>query len=325
MSSTREPQISHQGLPGMRATCRRVLRETVVCGGLVLLVALGGMGVEVTWAQSAGEPRPAEGTAQTHLGPAPAAQPANGVAVVEVERPDTIEAERPPAPPEAHSGDTNSTAAPSAAHNAPEAPSPATLQPRGPRVDLVPAESPLASRLGNDSPRDRVVLGHDLLAPGQRSPQVLRAKAEVNVAPSWAREDSRLSLADGTLVLRSRRFSSPEEAWDDLTTLAVSWLRQKYEPETGRSIADPVGVLRQEPDLELVQQRYVQNIALNDGKVLEAPMYIAHLRLPVTDSLRQFVYADWRAQLVQQRLLQLVGGAALLSGVLFISGRALRT
>lgn len=300
MSSTLTPNISATLTRGIVAAGLRRVRETAVWSGLVLATGLGGIGVEVTWAQSPEEPRPDHAASSAIPdsaipGPAAAIPEANSGPVLEAERTDTIEAERFPAPPDA--------------------------RPAEPARDSVPAGTEPARQPS----RERVVLGTDLRTPGQRSTEWLWAQSEVKVAPSWARDDAGVTSADGTLVLRSRRFSSPEEACQELTTLAVTWLRQKYESETGRAIADPVGVLRQEADLELVLQSYVQDIALNDQKVLETPMYIGHLRLPVTDTLRERVYADWRAQLVDQRLFELVGMAALCSAICFVVGRYLRT
>jgi hypothetical protein len=186
-------------------------------------------------------------------------------------------------------------------------------------------DQPKAAPLSPSAPtRERVILDTKPLEQGKSSTRQLWSSHVVTAAPEWARGESGVSFSDGLLVLRSRRFSSAEEAWQDLTTLAVDWLRQKYEPETGRSIGDPVGVLRQEEGLELVLQSYLQDIPLSDQKVLETPMSIAHLRLPVTDTLRERVYADWRAQLVDQRLWELLGGAAVLSGVFALLGRSLR-
>lgn len=284
----------------MSAACLRRGREIAVRGGLMLALGLAGIGVEVTWAQSPAESRPdnaASGVSPDTAISAPAAivPEASSGPVLEAERTDTIEAGRPPAPPDL------------------------------PPAEPAPALAPVTPGPVPQPSRERVILGTDLRTPGQRSPESLWAQAEVKVAPSWARDDAGVTSADGTLVLRSRRFSSPGEACQELTSLAVTWLRQKYESETGRAIADPVGVLRQEADLELVLQTYVQDIALNDQKVLEAPMYIGHLRLPITDTLRERVYADWRAQLVDQRLLELVGMAALCSAICGVVGRYLRT
>jgi len=304
MSSTFAPPTFASRTLGMGAACLRRGREIAVWGGMLLALGSGGIGVEVTWAQSPEESRPenaAAGASPDSAISAPAAivPEASRGAVLEAERTDTIEAERPPAPPD--------------------------LRPAEPALAWpVPAQVPSSPSPVPQPSRERVVLGTDLRTPGQRSTESLWAQAEVQVAPSWARDDAGVTFADGKLVLRSRRFSSPQEACQELTNLAVTWLRQKYESETGRAIADPVGVLRQSNDLELVLQSYLQDIALNDQKVLETPMYIGHLRLPVTDTLRERVYADWRAQLVNQRLFELVGGAALLSGMFVVMGRFLR-
>lgn len=305
MSSTFAPHNFALKPLGMGTACLRRGREFAVWGGLILALGTGGIGVKVTWAQSPEESRPessAAGASPDSAISAPAAivPEASRGAVLEAERTDTIEAERPPSPPDLR------TAEPSLA-----SPVPAMVPSR-------PSPVPQPSR-------ERVVLGTDLRTPGQRSTESLRAQAEVKAAPFWARDDAGVTFADGTLVLRSRRFSSPAEACQELTSLAVTWLRHKFESETGRAIADPVKVLRQEAELELVLQSYVQDIALNEQKVLETPMYIGHLRLPVTDTLRERVYADWRAQLVTQRLFELLGGAALLSGVFVVIGRYLRS
>ena len=299
MSSPFDPRNSAIPTRGITAVCLRRVTATAVWGGLILALGLGGIGVEVTWAQSADVPGPETAAARSNPGTAnpgtDAAVPqAHKEPVLEAERTDTIDAERPAAPPDVRPAEPASTPVPKGA-------SP-VLQPS----------------------RERVILEPDPRTPGQRSTPSLSAQTTVQVAPAWARAESGVSFADGTLVLRSRRFSSPEEACQELTNLVVTWLRQKYESETGGAIADPVGVLRQSTDLELVLQSYVQDIALNDQKVLETPMFIGHLRLPVTEALRERVYADWRAQLVNQRLIELVGGAALLSGMFVVMGRFLR-
>ena len=289
MTITTNQLASRQGWGNGRRRMSRVARGVALWGWLTVFLGGGGISVEVVWGQTDAAGKPLE-------------------SVPEVER-------------EAVSTDPLSTSPTPELAEWPESPE---AERSSPTDDVQPAAPVPGSAPTSTPTRERVVLDTKPLNQGQSSPRQLWSSHVVTAAPEWARAESGVTFSDGLLVLRSRRFSSAEEAWQDVTALAVDWLRQKYEPETGRSIADPVGVLRQEAGLELVLQSYLQDIPLNDQKVLEAPMSIAHLRLPVTDSLRERVYADWRAQLVGQRVSELLGGAAVLSGIFALLGRRLR-
>ena len=263
----------------------RMCRGLLVAAGLVLGLGLGGISVEVVWAQPGTPVRPeaetslpAESAVTT---PAETAEqgPGAGAGLIEAER---AEAEKSSAPPTA-----------------------------------VPPE------------RERVVLNEQKSSldgwPSGVASDLLTGHQVSTESPEWSRPESGVTESDGVLLVRSRRFSSPKEACQDLTELAVGWLRQKYEPEMGREIQNPVAVLRQNVDKVLVLQSYVQEIPLNGQKVIETPMYIAHLRMLVTPELREAVYSDWRAQLLNLSLVQLVGGAAMLSLAFAGLGRWLRS
>jgi len=277
-------------VPRFVRPCVRTCRSLLVGTGLVIGLGLGGVSVEVVWAQQAAPTLP------------------------EAEQPVTAEAapaESVVSPLESSSRDGQQNSAGAIDAELPESPaepsSPAPTMPERERVVLQGDHWPQI-RSGNQSSTD-LLMGTDV-------------SSEI---PDWGREESGVTEHDGVLVVRSRRFSSPEEAWRDLTVLAVAWLRQKYEPETGHAIRNPVAVLHQNPDKMLMLQTYLQDISLNDQKVIETPMYIAHLKMMATPALREGVYADWRAQLVNRSLLTLVGGAAMLSVACAGIGRWMRS
>ena len=126
-------------------------------------------------------------------------------------------------------------------------------------------------------------------------------------------------------LIRSHRFTTPEEAWRDLQALTAEWLNRRFQPETGTSIQFPGEVLRQAPPGELALQQYDQTIELSDQKTLRTKMYIAHLKLPLSPQLRELVYADWRSQKVSLRMWTLLGGAAAATLVFALLGWWLRS
>jgi hypothetical protein len=133
----------------------------------------------------------------------------------------------------------------------------------------------------------------------------------VTETPAWSPEQPGATEGEGVVLIRSHRFTTPEEAWRDLNALAAEWLNRRFQPETGTTVLFPEKVLQMAPSGELALQHYDQTIELSDQKSLQTKMYIAHLKLPVSSRLRELVYADWRSQTVDLRIWTFVGAAVL--------------
>jgi len=133
----------------------------------------------------------------------------------------------------------------------------------------------------------------------------------VTETPAWSPEQPGAAEGEGVVLIRSHRFTTPEEAWRDLNALAAEWLNRRFQTETGTTVLFPEKVLQMAPAGELALQHYDQTIELSDQKTLQTKMYIAHMKLPVSPRLRELVYADWRLQTVGLRIWAFVGAAVL--------------
>jgi hypothetical protein len=198
----------------------------------------------------------------------------------------------------------------------------------------VEAEAPLASTSAEQPPVSPVAPAPEVitLPPGASASGAGRDLVIwpgqlqlVNDAPAWSPAQPGATEGEGLVVIRSHRFTTPEEAWRDLYALAAEWLNRRFQPETGTTILFPEEVLRMAPPGELALQQYDQTIELSDQKTLQTKMYIAHLKLPLSPRLRELVYADWRSQTVYLRIWTFVGCAVMATLAFALLGLWLRT
>ena len=183
----------------------------------------------------------------------------------------------------------------------PDSTAPAKSDPPANPPTTVEAEAPLASipaeppSVPPAAPAPEVItLPPGASAPGGDRDLVIwpdRLQV-VTETPAWSPAQPGAAEGEGVVLIRSHRFTTPEEAWRDLQALTAEWLNRRFQPETGTSIQFPGEVLRQAPPGELALQQYDQTIELSDQKTLRTKMYIAHLKLPLSPRLRELVYAD---------------------------------
>jgi len=135
---------------------------------------------------------------------------------------------------------------------------------------------------------------------------VLRARSIVYEEPDWARKGP-VPDDKGILVsLSSQRFATLDEAQQQVTRLAVGYVKNFYaseHPARGEWNV-PVSVI----DQYAVNTIVGQQIEKDFGK-----MYLVHLRLNLNDRLRGSLQETWRGQIVTQRLWMLGGGVGLMT------------
>jgi hypothetical protein len=134
----------------------------------------------------------------------------------------------------------------------------------------------------------------------------LHARSIVSEEPDWVRNGT-IPDDKGILVpLSSQRFATIEEAEQQVTRLAVGYLKNFYareHPARGEWNV-PVSII----DRDAVNTIVAQQIEKDFGK-----MYLVHLRLNLNDRLRGSLQEAWRGQVVTQRLWMLGGGVGLMT------------
>lgn len=161
---------------------------------------------------------------------------------------------------------------------------------------------------------------------GEQSGSMVRlvARGETDSRPNWSIPDALPSLDNSSPVFQSGRYTTANEALDDVTQKALVFIRRKYQTELNEAISISPALVNQHGVKDLVLEKYQKSIELSDGRTVLTPMYIAHLQLALGESLRNAVYADWKSQMVNRRLVSLSGGMALLTVLLGTASTYLR-
>lgn len=143
--------------------------------------------------------------------------------------------------------------------------------------------------------RQEAIPSNSLAAQGML--KVVETKAE---APEWADKEP-VPGDKGILVsLSSQRFATMQEAEQQLTAQAVSYVKQFYHDEypLAGDWTVPVSLIERSAVRKLVGE------ALNKdfGNGIQGTMYRAHLQLELTPATRQALHESWHGQIVTHRL-----------------------
>jgi hypothetical protein len=133
--------------------------------------------------------------------------------------------------------------------------------------------------------------------------KVLKVLETRSGAPDWAEKEPQPS-DKGTLVsLSSERFATLQEAEQQLTAKAVSFVKDFYHEEyplTGDWTV-PISLIERSALRNLVGETFNKDF----GSGIQGTMYRAHLQLELNSALRQGLHDSWRGQIVSHRLIGL--------------------
>jgi hypothetical protein len=142
-------------------------------------------------------------------------------------------------------------------------------------------------------------------APVEKLTGILRVRGTASDPPDWAGKEP-LPSRDGVLVaLSSQRYATIGEAEENVTALAVDYLKKFYQDEypLRGEWTVPVSVIEQSALNSLVGEVFEKDF----GNGVTGKMYRAHLRLDICPALREDLHASWHDQVVARRLTELGG------------------
>jgi hypothetical protein len=146
------------------------------------------------------------------------------------------------------------------------------------------------------------------------SSAVLHVREILPREPDWAKPKSELSDG-GVLVSRSsERFATLAEAEEQVTQLALAFVRERYHEEyplPGEWKA-PVSLIERHGVKALVGEELDKDF----GNGLKTKMYRAHVQLELNSQLKDAVHEWWRGQVVNQRLTTLAKGFGMITVLL---------
>jgi hypothetical protein len=200
---------------------------------------------------------------------------------------------------------------PESKRNAEFCPNPPT-PPTAPSADAAPVVvvAPINATINNQSTAV-VINGTKLSRPSQG---VLRVHETLPNEPDWAKTGP-LPADPGILVpLSSQRFATIAEAEEQVTQLAVDYVKQFYKDEypLKGEFTVPVSLVEKYAVKTLVGEELEKDF----GNGLTGKMYRAHLRLDVNSKLRDALHESWNEQLVKQRLTTLGSGLGVVTVLL---------
>jgi hypothetical protein len=134
---------------------------------------------------------------------------------------------------------------------------------------------------------------------------VLRVRGTASAPPDWA-DKGPVPRGEGSLVaLSSGRYATIGEAEENVTALAVEYLKKFYGDEypLRGDWTVPVSVIDQSGLDSIVGEVFDKDF----GNGVSGKMYRAHLRLDIGPALRDAVHTSWHDQVVAQRLTELGG------------------
>jgi hypothetical protein len=118
--------------------------------------------------------------------------------------------------------------------------------------------------------------------------------------PDWAGKEP-VPSDKGTLVaLSSQRFATLQEAEQQLTALAASYVREFYKDEYPLSggWTVPVSIIERNAVRKLVGETQEKDF----GNGFQSTMYRAHLQLELNSAMRKALHDSWHGQIVSHRL-----------------------
>jgi hypothetical protein len=146
---------------------------------------------------------------------------------------------------------------------------------------------------------------------------VLRVRETLPHEPEWAKVGP-LPSDPGVLVpLSSQRFATLAEAEEQVTQLAVDYVKKFYRDENPLpgDWTVPVSLI----DKYAVNALCGEELEKDFGNGIQGKMYRAHLRLDLSSKLRQALHESWRGQIVSQRLTMLGAGLGMVTVMLAAS------
>lgn len=153
-------------------------------------------------------------------------------------------------------------------------------------------------------------------------PVLLRIQQQSSDPPDWAAFAQKPTEDESLVVLSSGRFVTIDEVEQDVTGKAHELVTQKFRNEypVKGDFDVPVALI----DRHAVKGFVAQQFRKDFGKGIEADMYQGHLKLELTTALRDAVYANWRGQLIERRLVSLGSIAGLVTLMLATAAGYLR-
>lgn len=196
----------------------------------------------------------------------------------------------------------------SSSEQSPQAPS---VAPAAPSPPAPPAADGRQKPTIETQEAAAILSGIDLSIP---PPGLLRVHETLPREPAWATTGP-IPSDQGVLVsISSQRFATLAEAEQQVTQLALGYVKDFYRKEYPLS-GDwnvPVAAIEQHAVNALVGEEFDQDF----GNGITGKMYRAHLRLDLNARLRQTLHASWHDQIVMQRLTRLGTGLGMVTVLL---------
>jgi|SRR5579863_5425908 len=157
------------------------------------------------------------------------------------------------------------------------------------------------NRNGSDSPVAEGAQQRDARIENRPPTEGVLNVVETRVgAPDWAEKDPQPSDKGVLVSLSSERFATLQEAQQQLTAKAVSYVRDFYHDEYPLSgdWTVPVSLIEHTALRQVVGETYQQDF----GSGIQGTMYRAHVQLELNSALRKGIHDSWHGQIVSHRL-----------------------
>ena len=181
--------------------------------------------------------------------------------------------------------------------------------PDGPagQADRAPSQTGSGTVVDEAHQKDGVPAVYELQtpAPAAQLTGILRVRGTASDPPDWAGKEPVPSRDSVLVALSSQRYATIGEAEENVTALAVDYLKKFYRDEypLRGEWTVPVSVIEQSAFNSMVGEVFEKDF----GNGVVGNMYRAHLRLEVGPALREALHASWHDQVVTHRLTELGG------------------
>lgn len=183
--------------------------------------------------------------------------------------------------------------------------------PPAPAAPAVPEQALESAAAARREQREAIALN---TLPTDGVLKVVETKAG---APDWAEKEPVPSEKGILVSLSSQRFATLSEAEQNLTSKAVSYVKDFYREEypLAGDWNVPVSIIERNATRQLVGEKFAQDF----GNGIQGTMYRAHLQLELTQATRQALHESWHGQIVTHRLTVLGGLLGLVTMMLATS------